>query len=240
MRLLLLHGMLGAGASWEGLRARLDAEVHAPTLFGHGADPAPVPTDFDEAADRLDEMIVDCFGDAPYTLCGYSFGARLGLALLARHPARIERAIFVSLHPGLADAGEREARREDDARWAALAEREGVRALVDAWEARPIFATQRAVPDVRFAAQRATRLAHTPDGVAAAFRRLGLGAMPDLHAHLRDPRVALVAGALDEKFVTIARAHAPTPHVLAGCGHNPILEAPDALAAIITAERSTP
>jgi 2-succinyl-6-hydroxy-2,4-cyclohexadiene-1-carboxylate synthase len=232
--LVLLHGMLGGGGSFDGLRTRIEhGPVYAPTLFGHGLSPTPVPRDFDEAADVLAAQIDEQLGVEPIALVGYSFGARLALAFAARHPARVHRALLLSLHPGLAEEPQRLARRHEDASWADLVERSGMNALVDAWEARPVFATQRALPASARDAQRATRLAHQPRAIADAFRQLGLGAMPDLRHALSAVRTELVVGAEDDKFLALAcRLRAPV-HVLASCGHNPILESPDEIAALV-------
>jgi 2-succinyl-6-hydroxy-2,4-cyclohexadiene-1-carboxylate synthase len=53
-------------------------------------------------------------------LLGYSMGGRLGLHAL-RAGGQWDAAVVVSAHPGLEDEGERVARREKDAEWAAKA-----------------------------------------------------------------------------------------------------------------------
>ncbi|MBK9036184.1 MAG: hypothetical protein IPL61_33900 [Myxococcales bacterium] len=115
-------------------------------------------------------------------------------------------------------------------------------AFLAAWEAQPIFATAaRADADVR-AARRAARAALDPRALADALDVLGLGAMPDLADALvaRAARARLVVGADDGTFrqravELAARAPALGPTVVDGSGHDPTLERPAALAAIIDA-----
>ena len=239
--LVLVHGMLGAPASFDALRAQLGArELDALTLPGHTHHPRPVPTSFEAAADELAAELAVRYGDVPVDLLGYSLGARLTLAVCARHPARFRRAILVSVHPGLTSDDARAARRAEDEACAAQIEREGLATFLDDWETRAIFASQRRLPPVLIAHQRAIRLAQDPRGIAAAFRGLGLAQMPPLADALvaLAPRLRLVVGALDTKFCAIAAALAQRAPMLAidvlpGVGHNCILEAPALLAARI-------
>jgi pimeloyl-ACP methyl ester carboxylesterase len=60
---------------------------------------------------------------------------------------------------------------------------------------------------------------------------MGLGEMPDYTETLRDPRVSVIAGALDSKYVAIARELGVPLVEIADSGHDPTLEQPLALAA---------
>jgi 2-succinyl-6-hydroxy-2,4-cyclohexadiene-1-carboxylate synthase len=171
---------------------------------------------------------------------GYSLGARLALGLLARD--LVPAAVLISVHPGLADDAARVERAASDASWATRLRHEGTVAFLDAWEAQPLFVTQtlRASADVR-ARRHAERSLLDPNVLARSLEVLGLAAMPDLRAALveRANRAHLVAGADDAKFLAIARtlvheAPALLIDVVDGSGHDPTLEAPVALAAIIT------
>lgn len=234
----LLHGFLGAPEAWaEVLGALGDRGAACPTLPGHGTAPWMPAGDFVGAVDAL---VAQVLPREPVTLVGYSLGARVALSVAMRHPSRVARAVLVGVAPGLSDAREREARVLADEAIASGILRGGVGAFVDAWEALPLFDTQRALPPERLAPQRAWRTAHTAAGLAWALRTLGLGRQPAYREAIRESRVPLhlVTGALDERFTALARDMARlregvTHTVVAGVGHNVVLEAPEALAALL-------
>lgn len=237
---VLLHGFTGSPAAWDEVRAALvkHGEVLCPALVGHGAD-AGAATDFVSEVDRLARLIRAAGFEGAH-LCGYSLGARIALGLLARHPALAARATLIGVHPGLPEHGpERDERAASDERWAQLAERSPSEFLAQ-WRAQPLFATQRALPAERQAAQDRTRAAHDGAALAHALRALSLARMPDWRASL--PQIALpvhlIAGELDPKFVALARAALPRlPDarltVVPGAGHNVVLEKPAAVVAAL-------
>lgn len=122
---------------------------------------------------------------------------------------------------------------------------EGLDAFVRAWESQPLFVTQRQTPAQRLARQHRRRLSQDPVGLAGCLASLGLGEMPDTRdAIARFPgRLDWIVGALDRRFLEIGREiarlrPATRLHVLEGVGHNPLIEAPDALAALVAQSHS--
>ena len=235
--LLALHGMLGTPAMFE---APLAPE-YEPWLPGHGPDPDLSLHTFDAVADQMERSLTERFGATAVNVLGYSMGARFALAFCARHPQRFRNAVLISGHPGLpaGDTQARAQRRHEDEANAILIEREGLPALVQSWEQRPLFASQADVPLSRRVAQRDARSAHRPEGIAYALRTFGLAEMPSYEEAILDhaTRMAFVVGALDTKFVGIAQRLQHThPHltveIFPGVGHNVLFEAP-ALAARI-------
>jgi len=232
--LLLLHGFTGSPRSFAPLARRLsqDFEILTPALLGHaGSSAGPEVTSFDAEVERLVALIPE--GSSAH-LAGYSLGARLGLALLCRHPERFARATLVGVNPGLSDERERELRRQNDAGWVELLEVQGLKAFVEAWQAQPLFDSQRRLPEGLLAAQTAERLSHSSAGLALSLRLMGLAEMPDLWRELERvrTRVTLLVGALDERFVDIGRQLATRLpqaelRVAEGAGHNLLLENPD-------------
>jgi len=243
--LLLLHGFTTGGRAWEYHADALSQQfrVVMPDLPGHGSSPAP--------ADVAAYGMAACVGDLVAVLdrlaierthcLGYSMGGRVALALALAHPERIRSLVLESASPGIADTGERRQRRERDEALAARIESDGVAAFVDDWMAQPLFASQRALPEVTRAAARRLRLENSARGLANSLRGLGTGAQPSFWADLPDLRVPtlLIAGEQDEKFRGIAARMAtaiPAARVtiIADAGHTTHLEQPAAFLHTVT------
>jgi 2-succinyl-6-hydroxy-2,4-cyclohexadiene-1-carboxylate synthase len=235
---LLLHGFTGTGADWAAIGAT--PRALAWDLPGHGgaADPsARGPDAFDAEVRRLLTVLPPSIE----RLVGYSLGGRIALSMLRLAPTRFRAVTVISAHPGLVDAAERTRRRDVDARWIALLRAAGIRAFVEAWETQGLFAGQQTrVAPPRLAAQRARRLAQRPEGLARSLECLGLGRMPPAREALAgfSGELQWIVGAEDTKFRALAdqvRQWRPATRiaVLADCGHNPLLEQPEALAAAL-------
>jgi 2-succinyl-6-hydroxy-2,4-cyclohexadiene-1-carboxylate synthase len=167
---------------------------------------------------------------------GYSMGGRIVLHGALAHPERWPALVLIGVSAGVKDREERRAADEELAAWI---ESHSIEEVVERWEKLPIFAGQ---PPALVEAQRQGRLSHYPAGLAALLRTAGQGAMPpvwDLLPHLETP-VLCIAGALDEKYVEAGRRMASLlPNgafaTIAGCGHAPQLEDPDAVVAELRA-----
>jgi 2-succinyl-6-hydroxy-2,4-cyclohexadiene-1-carboxylate synthase len=242
--LVLLHGFTGSYASFDGLLATLRRRwprlpVLCPPLLGHGARPQIAPRSFEQEVDRLANTVRRA-GFAGAHLCGYSLGARLALGLLARHAWLFAGATLIGVHPGLASEAERAARVGSDERWCQLLEREGTASFLRAWQAQPLFDTQGQLSQAEFARQAEIRRSHSAAGLQQSLRVLGLGRMPDLRGvpHVLRLRLQLLVGALDAKFCAIgARLAATAPvqlEIVAGAGHNLLLEAPERVSRVLT------
>lgn len=236
---VVLHGFCGSAETFADVQAGLGPayRCHAPALLGHGA--SEVTPRFEGEVDRLARVIVT--PTAPLLL-GYSFGGRLAMGLVARHPQRWSGAIFVGAHPGLDEPDERAARRHADQRWIDLLDRGDLGAFIGAWEAQPIFASQAAVAPVRRARQHAERLRHDPQALSHAMMVLGLGVMPRWTEGLARARIPMVflAGERDAKYVAVGERLAAAVDtlrlvVVPGVGHNVVLEAPAAVVATVRA-----
>lgn len=244
---LWLHGFTGSPRSFDAVAARatLDSEPLAPWLLGHGRDwQRREVGSFEGEVLRLASIAAD--QPRPRLLCGYSLGARVALGLLAAHPSHFDAAVLIGVHPGLTDDHARAARRGDDARLVRMLRNEGLDAFVRHWESLPLFASQRELPRETLDRQREIRLDHDAEGLARSLEVLGLAEMPDLRPSIGTLGlpVTLVAGSEDAKFERLAQTVAEKhPHVnvemIDGVGHNVVLEAPHAIAAVLerTAQR---
>jgi 2-succinyl-6-hydroxy-2,4-cyclohexadiene-1-carboxylate synthase len=236
--LVLLHGFTGSSRNWRGVAARLATQFRciAVDLPGHGQSAAPddpdryqmprVSADLEQLLNRLDA--------APAHWLGYSMGGRLALYMAIRKPHLVRSLILESASPGLASAAERRSRREQDEKLAGRIERDGIEAFVAEWEALPLFATQRRLPDSVQDNLHRQRLANSPKGLAGSLRGMGTGVQPSLWPELGDIQAGtlLLAGELDTKFVAVNRRMAerlPIARlaIIPGSGHTIHLEQPE-------------
>ena len=242
--LVLLHGFTGSQASFASLREDLSRDHRILTfdLPGHGGtrvDSSAFP--MSGAAQALREAL-DTLEVGSFSLLGYSMGGRLAIYLALELGARIDALILESTSDGIADAGERRARREADDALAASIEHDGIEAFVDRWERLPLFASLRDLPAARLRTLREERLCSNPGGLAESLRQMGTGSQPwlgDQLAEIQAPTL-VITGDQDVKFNTIgSRLSASIPGarraVVAGAGHVPHLEQPETFRGLVAA-----
>lgn len=232
-RLVLVHGFTQTLRSWDRLAIPLAEtfQVVRVDLPGHGGSGA-VDLSFEDAA----AAIGDAGGRATYV--GYSLGGRLCLRLAVDRPDLVQSLVLVGASPGLADAGERAARRAEDDALADEIERIGTAAFLEQWLAQPMFAGLEPQPE-----DLESRLANSSRGLATALRRLGTGVQEPLWDRLAklEMPVLAVAGQKDAKFARIAEELADAIGVnaqvvaIAGAGHPAHLERPISFTRLLTA-----
>lgn len=242
--LLLLHGFTGSAETWAPLtRAIGDGiETIAVDLPGHGRSSAPDDPSRYALARTADDLVrvLDALGIARTAVLGYSMGGRVALRMALRHRDRVSALVLESASPGIADPDERIARVRADGELADAIERDGVEAFVARWERLPLWASQGALPAAVRARLRAQRLRNRASGLANSLRGAGAGADPDVRAELGTLRIpiVLIAGALDTKYVALARAMAADipiaqAEIVPEAGHAVHLERPEAFAGIV-------
>lgn len=239
--LVLLHGFTGLPSDWGPALEHLPGRAWlAPALLGHGDAPRD-GTSFEDEVDRIAALIVAA-GMRGAHLAGYSLGGRVALGLLCRHRSLFSGATLVSTSPGLRSDAEREARLREDQRWIDLIDQRGLDAFADAWQAQPLFASQRDLAPPLLDAQRRRRLAQDPRGLVASLRVLGTAVMPSYWPRLPDLDlpISVLVGGLDAKYVDLGRSMRqmlPRASLIevAAAGHNLLLEAPAAVGGGMTA-----
>ncbi len=228
--LLWLHGFTQTRLSAWRFRSILADQLRLVTLDlpGHGAS-ANLDGDLPDVADLVASTL-----DEPLALGGYSFGARVALHVVLRHPERVTRVVLLGATRGISDRAEREERRRRDAALAERIEEIGTDAFLDEWLAQPLFA--RLPPDARERRARSTDAA----GLARALRHCGTGTQTWLGDQLGAVSIPLLAlaGARDTKFAREAEAIARgVPHGTAAlvddAGHAAHLEHPELAASLV-------
>ena len=237
--LVLLHGFTNSGASWQPVISGLGQRYRAfaPDIRGHASASALTPVTLQSV---LGDMAA--LEPAKFTLVGYSQGGRIALHTALAMPHRVCGLVLIGASPGLDDEAERASRRDADERLAAQIETLSISEFATMWSQTPILGGVEA--EVAQAAHQ-DRLRSTPQGLAAALRGLGTGALPSLWERLGELRmpVTLIAGERDAKFTGIARQMASRIAnsevvVIPAAGHAVHLEQPRAVVEVL--ERVVP
>ncbi len=233
---MLLHGFTHTGASWDRVLAALPERYRplTPDIRGHGSASAVTPVTLEAVIGDIDRL-----APGRFELAGYSMGGRLALQVALALPGRVRRLSLIGASPGIADAGEREARRSADELLADEVEASSLEAFARRWARTPVLA---GLSEEVGAAVHADRLRGSTAGLAAALRGLGTGALPSVWERLDQLSmpVRLVVGERDQKFRAVASAMAarlPDAEVVvvAGAGHAVHLEAPQRVSEALSA-----
>jgi 2-succinyl-6-hydroxy-2,4-cyclohexadiene-1-carboxylate synthase len=233
-----IHGFTGGPTVWNAVE--VIPESQCLTVLGHGATSVAVGNEsFAGEVIRLSRQLPK---RVPH-LVGYSLGARLALAIAIQNPTRVKKLSLIGVHPGLQNKVERDHRIDSDRRWVGRLRSEGIKAFVDAWQALPMWNSQRELSQEQQDTQREQRLRHAPLQLAFALERLGTGVMPPMWDDLEalPMPVRLIVGEHDSKFLGIAQAMLPSLsrgdlQIVKGVGHNVVLEDPKAFARLLVGE----
>lgn len=242
--LVALHGFTLTGDQFSSLADKLDREIVAPDLPGHGAS-ADVATGVDHVVQAVCDL-TSSFA-LPVPLIGYSQGGRLALLAALHCEASVERLVLVSANAGIEQEQLRRNRATQDDALAARIEMIGLERFIEEWTSAGLTSTEELDPASR-KLDHQIRMANTAEGLAKALRGYGQGAQPvvwpDLHT-LAMP-VLIMAGAEDDRYAGIATRMAERiPHaqhvVVSGASHNPLLDNPqetlEAISAFVDGDR---
>jgi 2-succinyl-6-hydroxy-2,4-cyclohexadiene-1-carboxylate synthase len=236
-RLVFVHGFTQTASSWKPIASLFAAAGYEAIVVdapGHG-DSANVRADLRRGADMLAALC----GSGVYI--GYSLGGRLCMHAALMYPHLVRGLAVIGASPGIADEGDRAARRAADNKLADHIADLGVDTFLDEWLDQPLFAGL-TLDD----AARADRLRNTPEGLASSLRLGGAGAQGSLWPRLHEMNmpVLTIAGEHDVKFAAIGRQIAASVPEgksieIPGAGHAAHLQEPqlviDALAAWLLA-----
>jgi 2-succinyl-6-hydroxy-2,4-cyclohexadiene-1-carboxylate synthase len=231
--LICLHGFMGEPADWNSFASSLLQRIPNLQIV------APALPQFADITESLISFC-DAEGISEATIIGYSLGGRLGLKVALTCPERFPCFIGVSTTAGIADPTQRAQRKSDDfvlaARLRGITTETDWREFLLEWWNLPVFASP-ARTDALKEAFIASRIHSEPNIHAENLERWSPGALPSLWSELStySGRAVFLSGEGDTKYQHIALRMARAVrngqcHVLQGCGHQMLLEKPDAVA----------
>lgn len=236
-----VHGFMGSPNDWAPIAVRLAGTrciaLRIPPIL---SDPQPIaplsPAGIETAADSLASWLIE-HHHASAHLCGYSLGARILVAALARHPELTPRSLtLLAGNPGIADT-QRPARLLWDLKNAQLLREQGVERFLSGWYQNDVFSSLRDKPDTL-----RTLIASKTDQPAEQLAQQVVAYSPARMANywlalpkLETPTL-LLAGELDAKYKHVCEHMAYVMpgarfHTILGAGHTLLTEAPDEVAA---------
>ena len=241
--LLLLHGFMQSGASWDGVAEILakDHYVVAPDLIGHGESLKPT----DPLGYTFDAYTMQIVGIVQHlqmqgfqvALVGYSMGGRLAAHFLTQQEGMLCGVVLESAGLGPVDETERQKRAQKSRRMAQRLIDDTLPAFVDFWENLDLFASQKELPEDVREAVRADRLDNEPYALVHCLTQAGQHRMGNLREAIgqSDVPVLYLAGEKDVAYTEIARSLTGVKtQIIPDAGHNIHLEQPQAFADAIT------
>ena len=233
---LFLHGFMGRSDDFDPLLHAISGMCNPVTidLAGHGKSDAPR----DPKRYRIEQQAADLISVVarlqmdPLIMYGYSMGGRIALSAVLERPDLFRGLILESSSAGIADVGDREARRATDRERAGQI-RTSFSDFLEAWVDMPLFGN----PSLAEREATLQSLGHSnPDAMATIIEAASPGLAPCRLAEcasLTCP-VLLIAGENDETYTAIhAKLHETIPDscriVIPEAAHRVHLERPNAL-----------
>ncbi|MGP8308739.1 2-succinyl-6-hydroxy-2,4-cyclohexadiene-1-carboxylate synthase [Vibrio sp. YIC-376] len=232
--LVFLHGLLGSGADWQTCMNELPQfERVTIDLPGHGSSQHFLCSDLDECCHLLHSTLSLLFpSHQALILVGYSMGGRIimhGLANDCFADLNIRAAIVEGGNFGLQTESEKQARLENDRRWADRFGTEPLEHVLSDWYQQLVFSSLNHE-------QRQTLIAKRSANLGAAVANMLLATSLAKQSYLLPALQQLsipvyyLCGAKDKKFSQLAESSGLTYWQIEGAGHNVHQEQPEQFA----------
>lgn len=229
LNLIFLHGLLGTQSDWQKVIENLPHfRCLALDLPFHGEAQNQAIQDFEDCAHYLSQKIKSAVDNQPYFLVGYSLGGRLALyyglqAQVDKH--NLQGVILEGANLGLQSDAEKQARLENDIRWATRFMNEPAESVLNDWYQQPVFAHLTAVERQQLIEKRRENCGAN---IGKMLLATSLAKQPDFSAKVRSNSLPFFyfCGEQDKKFITMAREHSLNLITLPNAGHNAHLENP--------------
>lgn len=218
---VFLHGLLGDRSDWQALFAHLQKNTQirplAIDLPFHGESQQIACTGFASVRQLIHQTIQHHIGEQPFWLVGYSLGGRLALdyALNANNP-NLQGAILEGANVGLESETERQARWQNDHRWAERFRHEPTAAVLKDWYQQPVFAD---LDDNKRSILIEKRQTNAGEHIAQMLEATSLAKQPFFRIPPENDIVFLI-GERDSKFHQMAEKYQLNYQLIADAGHN--------------------
>lgn len=243
--LVCLHGFTGTSNTFTPVFCEVTTyNVLGIDVIGHGQSDKDVPIARYEMTSVVRDIktLVEGLTSSPFSLLGYSMGARVALSFACTYPECLSQLFLESGSPGIEDDAERLVRRQSDDKLAQSLIHKGLSYFVNQWETIPLFDTQKKLPLEVIQQVRCERMNQTAYGLAMSLRYMGTGSQRSywkmLH-QLGEMPCYLLVGELDLKFCHIAKdmaSRGTNMEVISfeGAGHCVHLEVPILFNQVVT------
>lgn len=229
MKLVFLHGLLGDKDDWQNVIQNCPhVDCISLDLPFHGNAKNIAVKDFEDCADYLSSQLQNAVKNEAYFLVGYSLGGRIALyyALQAQcKKGNLQGLILEGTNLGLLDKTEKNARWQNDEKWANRFCTESAENVLNDWYQQPVFAH---LNEQERAALIQKRVGNCGENIGKMLRATSLAKQPYLGDKVRSSLLPIYyfVGEKDQKFRQMAALEKLNTRIIPDAGHNAHLENP--------------
>ncbi|WP_341659826.1 2-succinyl-6-hydroxy-2,4-cyclohexadiene-1-carboxylate synthase [Vibrio sp.] len=235
--IVCLHGFLGDSGDWSQCAELLsDYPVLCIDLPGHGLSKNVHCVDFKSCCDQITHVLSHQVPDqAPIVLVGYSMGARIMMAGLAKKyfsAFNIQMLICESGHFGLDGEGQKKQRLINDRVWANRFTNETIEAVLEDWYQQIVF---QSLSNAQRKALISKRVKNVGSSVASMLLATTLAKQDALLDTLKNSSTPIhcICGDKDRKFKQLNASSGLPYTCIHQVGHNVHIEDPQAFTNIV-------
>lgn len=232
--LVFLHGLLGSGEDWQQCLSALPQYDRVTIdLPGHGCSQSIFCSDLNDCCKLLNSALSLLFpSQQPLILIGYSMGGRIAMHGLAHQcfpDLNICGSIVEGGNFGLQSESDKQARFDNDSRWAKRFKTEPLACVLNDWYQQLVFSSLNHEQRQTLIAKRSANLG---SAVADMLLATSLAKQSYLLPALQQQAVPLhyICGEKDKKFCQLAETSGLAYRQIEGAGHNVHQEQPQRFA----------
>lgn len=229
MNLIFLHGLLGTRDDWQKVIKNLPHfRCIALDLPFHGEAKHIEVADFNETSQYLAQQIKSAVNNEPYFLIGYSLGGRIALHYtLQSHVDKgyLQAVILEGANFGLTSEAEKQARWNNDQKWAQRFMEDAPKSVLDDWYQQPVFAHLTETERTKLIEKRKSNCGAN---IGKMLLATSLAKQDNFSKKVRlnSDKFFYFCGEKDQKFQALAQTHQVNLTTIPNAGHNAHSENP--------------